>query len=64
MNSSGVLWHGRGGYGRLLLDLVLVEMSLLLGDDSSVGSHTGLQKFATVGQAVVVERVLSEESAK
>ena len=55
IDSPGVLWHGRGGYGRLLLDLVLVEMGLLLGDDSSVGSHTGLQKFATVGQAVVVE---------
>jgi hypothetical protein len=64
MVRSGVLWHGRGDYRRLLLDLILVEMGLLLGDDSSGGSHGGLWKFATVGQAVVVEWLCSEESSK
>jgi hypothetical protein len=64
MNRPGVLWHGRGDYRRLLLGLVLVEMGLLLGDDSSVGSHNGFWKFATVGQVIVVEWLFSEESAK
>jgi hypothetical protein len=39
-------------------------MGLLLGDDSSVGSHDGLWKFATVGRVIVVEWLFSEESVK
>ena len=63
IDSPGVLWHGRSGYGRLLLDLVLVKMGLLLGNDS-FGGHEGVRKFAVVVQAVVIERLFSEESAK
>lgn len=40
----GVLWHGGGGYARLLLDFVLVKVGFLLGDDS-FGGHDDLRKF-------------------
>lgn len=44
VDGSGVLWHGGSGYGRLLLDLVLVKVGFLLGDDSFRG-HDDLLKF-------------------
>lgn len=43
IDALGILGHSRSCYGRLLLDLILVQMGLLLRDDSSVCSHCGLQ---------------------
>ena len=62
----GVLWHSRGGYGRLLLDLVLVKMGLLLGDDS-FGGHDCLRKFVKQVWSMAlcpVKRVQSVEPSR
>jgi len=48
-----ILGDGWSDYGWLLLNLILVQMGLLLGVDSSVGGH-GVIGFAT-GKEVIAQ---------
>jgi 3-dehydroquinate synthetase len=48
-----ILGDGWSDYGRLLLNLILVQVGLLLGVDSSVGGHCVIG-FAT-GKEVIAQ---------